>query len=151
NAVTQPIENLGRTSNKTVTASFWACVASGTLRLGVSVDQYFGTGGSPSPQVFGVGQAVTLTTTWQRFSLTFAVPSIVGKTRGTNGDESTWLNFWFSSGANNATNAGNIGVQSGIAFVYGVQLEIGTVATPLEKLDPRLDLANCQRFYVATA
>jgi hypothetical protein len=28
-----------------------------------------------------------------------------------------------------------------------VQLEIGSVATPLEKPDPRYDLANCQRFF----
>jgi hypothetical protein len=31
--------------------------------------------------------------------------------------------------------------------LWGIQLEIGSVATPLEKLDPRYDLANCQRFY----
>jgi hypothetical protein len=28
-----------------------------------------------------------------------------------------------------------------------VQLEIGSAATPLEKPDPRYDLANCQRFF----
>jgi hypothetical protein len=28
-----------------------------------------------------------------------------------------------------------------------VQFELGSVATPLEKPDPRYDLANCQRFY----
>jgi hypothetical protein len=28
-----------------------------------------------------------------------------------------------------------------------VQLEIGSVATPLEKPDPQQDLAKCQRFY----
>jgi hypothetical protein len=45
------------------------------------------------------------------------------------------------------TRAGNIGVQSGTINLWGVQLEIGSVATPLEKPDPRYDLANCQRFY----
>jgi hypothetical protein len=31
--------------------------------------------------------------------------------------------------------------------IWGVQLEIGSVATPLEKPDPQQDLAKCQRFY----
>ena len=38
-------------------------------------------------------------------------------------------------------------MQSGNINVWGVQLEIGSVATPLEKPDPQVDLANCQRFY----
>jgi hypothetical protein len=55
--------------------------------------------------------------------------------------------LWYSSGATNSTNAGNIGVQSGTVLLWGVQLEIGSVATPLEKPDPQQDLAKCQRFY----
>ena len=47
-----------------------------------------------------------------------------------------------------ATRAGNIGVQSGTFGIWGVQLEIGSVATPLEKPGPRYDLSNCQRFFV---
>ena len=39
------------------------------------------------------------------------------------------------------------GVQSYTLGLWGVQLEIGSVATPLEKPDPRYDLSNCQRFY----
>jgi hypothetical protein len=38
-------------------------------------------------------------------------------------------------------------VQSTFIQLWGVQLEIGTVATPLEKPDPQQDLAKCQRFY----
>jgi hypothetical protein len=38
-------------------------------------------------------------------------------------------------------------VQSGTINLWGVQLEIGSVATPLEKPDPQQDLAKCQRFY----
>ena len=34
-----------------------------------------------------------------------------------------------------------------VGTLAGVQLEIGSVATPLEKPDPRYDLSNCQRFY----
>jgi hypothetical protein len=113
----------------------------------VSIDQNFGTGGSPSALVAGNGQAVTLSSTWTRYSLTFAIPSASGKTLGTNDDSSTQLNFWCSAGSNYATRSGNVGVQSnGIAF-WGMQLEIGSVATPLEKLDPQQDLTKCQRFF----
>ncbi len=148
--VLQMIENVLRLANKTITVSFWAAAASGTPKLGVSLDQSFGTGGSPSTKINGAGQSVTISTTYTRYSLTFALPSVSGKTLGTNGDHLTELNLWYSSGANNATRAGSIGVQSGTISLWGVQLEVGSVATPLEKPDPRYDLANCQRFYSGT-
>jgi hypothetical protein len=145
--IAQKIESIRRLAGKTVTVSFWAVCGSGTLNLGVSIDQFFGTGGSPSATVQGNGQSVTLSTTWTRYSLSFSVPSIQGKTLGTNNNDFTEVNFWYSSGTNNATRAGSIGVQSGVINLWGMQLEIGTPVTPLEKPDPRYDLSNCQRFY----
>ena len=143
------IENIRRLGGKTVTLSFYALASSAGLKLGANIGQQFGTGGSPSAAVYGNGQAVTLAagTAWARYSLTFTVPSASGKTLGTNGDHYTSLTFWFSSGATNNVQAGSIGVQSGTINIWGVQLEIGSVATPLEKPDPRYDLSNCQRFY----
>jgi len=143
----QRIENVRRLAGKTVTVSFWA-VGSAALKVGVSLTQNFGSGGSPSPSVDVNGQAVTVATTWARYSLTFAMPSSVGKTLGTTaGTDFTALNFWLSAGANSNTASGNVGVQSGSFTFWGVQLEIGSVATPLEKPDPQQDLAKCQRFY----
>lgn len=52
-----------------------------------------------------------------------------------------------SCGTTFSANSGNIGVQSATNYIWGVQLEIGSVATPLEKPEPRYDLSNCQRFY----
>lgn len=145
----QRIENVRRLANKTVTLSFWARAVSGTPKLGLNILQYFGSGGSPSASVraLATGNAVTLSTTWTRYSTTIAVPSIVGKTLGSNNDHSTQLEFFFSSGANANAVAGNIGVQTATIQIWGVQLEVGSVATPLEKPDQRYDLANCQRFY----
>jgi hypothetical protein len=145
-AVVQFIEHVRRLAGKTVTVSFYAA-ASATFNLGVNLTQLFGTGGSPSATTAVAGQRVAVTTAWTRFSLTFTMPSATGKTVGTNGNDCTQLAFWFSSGATNAANAGNVGVQSGTIVLWGVQLEVGSVATPLEKPDPRYDLANCQRFY----
>jgi hypothetical protein len=146
NAVLQRIEGVRRLTGKSVTVSFYAS-ASATQKLGVSIDQHFGTGGSPSADVIGAGVAVQLTGTWARYSLTFTLPSVAGKILGTNGDDFTVLWFWYSSGATNATRAGNIGVQSGTVQIWGAQLEISSVATPLEKLDPADDLRHAQRFF----
>jgi hypothetical protein len=146
--IIQYIENVRRLSGKTVTVSFWA-TGNAALRLGVGLSQIFGTGGSPSPQVTVAGQSVAVTTTWQRFSVTLALPSSAGKTFGTANNDATGLLFWLSCAPTNpnAVNSGNVGVQSGTFFLWGVQLEIGTQATPLEKPDPQQDLAKCQRFY----
>jgi hypothetical protein len=148
-ALTQPIENVRRCAGKTVTVSFYALSVAG-LKLGVSLDQNYGTGGSPTAPVNGAGQAVTLTSSFVRYSLTFTVPSSAGATLGTNGDSHTSLWFWLTAGSALNTRSGGIGQQSGGFAFWGIQLEIGPTMTPLEKLDPRLDLANCQRFYLAT-
>jgi hypothetical protein len=150
NAITQKIERVRRLAGKTVTVSFWA-VGSTTLRLGVGFGQNFGTGGSPSAGVAINGQSVTISGTYARYSLTFALPSAAGKTLGTNNDDFTQLTIWFSGGSANNAATGNVGVQSGTINLWGVQLEIGSVATPLEKIDPGEDLRRCQRFFVSGA
>ena len=146
--VYQSIEGVRRLSGQTVTVSFFACVSAGTSKLGVSLDQIFGSGGSPSASVYGNGQTVTLSSTWARYSLAFAVPSVSGMTIGTTPNtDLTALNFWFSTGSDLAARSGNVGVQSNTTVIYGVQLELGATVTALEKPDPRTDLANAQRFF----
>ena len=151
--VVQKLEGVRQLSGKTITVSFWA-VGSAANKLGISFDQFFGTGGSPSASVTGNGTAVTLTTSWARYSVTLAVPSASGKTLGTNGDASSSLNIWASAGSTFAAASGGIGNQgSWFANLWGVQLEIGSVATPLDYGgSPQQQLAACQRFYqVGTA
>jgi hypothetical protein len=146
NFVTQRIEGVQRLGGKTVTVSFWSKATVAGVKVGVSLDQTFGIGGSPSADVYGNGTAITLTTTWTRYSVTFTLPSTVGKTIGTTSNGYTGLNFWYSAGSQ-GPRSGNIGTQSGTIQLWGVQLEIGTQATPLEKIDPGDDLRRCQRFY----
>jgi hypothetical protein len=147
----QHVEDVRRLAGKTIIVSFFAVAGAAGIRLGVSQDQNFGTGGAPSALVSGAGQAVTLTTGWARYALTFTLPSIAGRTLGTNSDNRTTLNIWYSSGTDTAVRAGNIGVQSGLVNLWGVQLEIAqpgqTQPTPLEKPDAQQELAKCQRFY----
>jgi hypothetical protein len=154
NNVVQRIENVRRLSGKTIVVSFYAWASANGLKLGINLVQNFGTGGSPSANVLALatGIATTLSTTWTRYSVAIAIPSVVGKTFGTTaGTDFTALQFWYSSGATNAANAGNIGVQSGTIAIWGVQLEIAapgqTAPSPLEKMDAQQTLAVCQRFY----
>ena len=148
NLVAQRIENVRRLAGKIVTVSFWAIASTGTPKLGINFLQFFGTGGSPSASVRAAnGFAVQPLGTFSRFSATFIIPSILGKTLGSNGDNYTALEFWFSSGATLNAASGNIGVQSGAIAIWGVQLEIGSVATQFEKIDSRLDVTNCSRYF----
>jgi hypothetical protein len=146
--VGERIEKIRRLSGKTATVSFYAAAASGSPQLAINAFERFGTGGSPSPDawVFATGFPVTLSTTWARYSVTFTIPSVSGKTFGTNGDDFFELDFIYTSTPGNPI-AGNIPAQSGTIQLWGVQLEVGSVATPLEKPEYRIDLANCQRFY----
>jgi len=76
------------------------------------------------------------------------VPTASGKTLGTNNNDSNVLQIFLSSGATNNAAAGNIGVQSGVMQIWGVQLEIGSVMTALDYGgSPQQQLAQCQRFY----
>lgn len=154
--VAQDIESVRRLSGKTVTLSFWARCTTGAANIGYNLFQVFGSGGSPSTAVVviagGVRQAIT--TTWARYvSAPIAVPSAVGKTFGTSaGTDMTIARFYLSAGSDEA-GIGNVPsmVQTGTFQIWGVQLEIGSTATQLEKRDAQQDLALCQRFYVASA
>jgi hypothetical protein len=138
--IQQRIETPRRLSGKTITVSFYAKAVSGAPKLGISLDQVWN-----GVATTGAGTAVTLGTVWARYTATITVPSGSGKVQAST--DYTQLNLWFSSGATNATRAGSVGVQSGTVQLWGVQLEVGTIATPLEKLDPQQDWAKCQRFY----
>ena len=148
----QKVEKILRVTGKTVILSFYAS-ASAPIKIGCNLYQYFGTGGTPSAGslVQATGVAFNLTTSFQRFSATFSIPSAQGKTLGTNGDDFLEVLIGYSAGANGSPSYGNIGVQSGTVYLWGVQLEVAnpgqTLPSPLEKLDPRMDLANSQRFY----
>lgn len=144
--IQQRVEGVSRLAGKTITVSFWAATTV-PKKLGVGISQNFGTGGSPSAQVDLTGVSVNITATWARYSVTFSMPGASGKTLGTSGNDFTELTFWYSAGTSFSARSGSVGVQSGTVNLWGVQLEIGSVATPLEKRDPADELALCQRFY----
>jgi hypothetical protein len=145
----QRIESVRTFAGQTATFSFWAKAASGTPKIAVELDQQFGTGGSPSSRVTTYGGQVTLSTSWARYSVTIAVPSIAGKTIGTSGSDYLALDLWVSAGTDFNARTGSLGIQTNTFSIWGVQAEAGSTATPFQTATGTIqgELAACQRYY----
>ena len=129
----QRIEDVRTFAGQTVTLSYWAKCASGTVVNDPTLVQTFGSGGST--EVTASTATATITTTWQRFTHTFTIPSIAGKTIGTNGYLNARIYRYLGSAAVTVD-------------IWGVQIERGTIATPFEQRPIGTELALCQRYYV---
>jgi hypothetical protein len=132
NVYQQYVENVRTFSGQTVTYSIWAKAATaGNYVMGIG--QNFGDSGSAFT---GAGsKTIAVTTSWQRFDLTLAMPSISGKTVGTNSK----LDVYVQATPNTTFTLD----------IWGIQLEAGAVATPFRRNAPSLqaELAACQRYY----
>jgi hypothetical protein len=150
NILGQRIEDVRTFANQTVTFSFWAKASSGTPSIGLEITQVFGSGGSPSAFVSTPLGSITTSTSWARYSKTVAVPSISGKTIGTDANSSyIEANFWLSAGSDHATRASSIGINNSTFQIWGVQVEESSVATAFQTATGTLqgELAACQRYY----
>ena len=143
----QRIEGVETFSGETATLSFYA-KADAAKNVAIELEQYFGTGGTPSSGVTGIGaQQVALTTAWQKFTLNFSVPSISGKSLGTDGNDFLGVKFWFDAGSSFDANTASLGQQSGTFDIAQVQLEKGSTATEFERRPIGLELSLCQRYF----
>lgn len=140
----QHIEYVGKTAGMQATYSFYA-KASSALNMSVEMAQNFGSGGSSQVSVIGV-QKFSLTTSWQKFTFTFDIPSISGKTIGSNSN-SLEFNFWLDAGSSHNARNDSLGHQSGTFDISLVQLERGDTASDFEFLDWTTQLDICKRYY----
>jgi len=148
--IVQKMEDVRTYAGQTVTISFWAKAASGTPKIALELTQSFGSGGSPSAAVNTYVGQVTTSTSWARYSATIAVPSISGKTIGTDTNSSALnLNFWLSSGSTYNSRNGTLGIQTNTFDIWGVQVEAGSTATAFQTASGTVqgELALCQRYY----
>jgi hypothetical protein len=143
----QRIEDVRTFAGQQVTVSFWA-KADAAKPISVELIQSFGSGGSPSASVETIGTTkTTLSTSWQKVTVTATVPSISGKTLGTNGNSWLQFNIWFDAGSDLNARTDSLGQQSGTFDIAQVQIEPGPVATPFEQRPIGTELALCQRYF----
>lgn len=139
--IQQRIEDVQSVPEGTVTVSFYAKGTNpnaGSITIGTK--QVFGTGGSPSSDVEVAGAAtLTLTSSWQRFNFQLTVASISGKTLGTNNDSYFQIQFTQADG-DTSTDAWTLDIT-------GIQLELGSTATPFEHRSFGDELLRCQRYF----
>jgi len=158
--ITQRIEgfniadlDFGTANAKTVTLSFWVR-SSLTGTFGGSVTN--SAGDRSYPFTYTISSA----NTWEQKTVTIA-----GETSGTwitNNGVGMQLRFgvgvgstfsgtagaWATSNFLSATGATSVvGTNGATFYITGVQLEIGTSATPFERRLYNQELANCQRYY----
>lgn len=126
------IENVRNFAGQTVTLSYWAKSASAQTLNEVQISQYFGSTGSAA--VATTLTAPAITTSWARYTHTFTMPSISGKTIS-GGNDGIFINI--KGAINNALD------------MWGFQLEAGNVATPFTTATGTIqgELAACQRYY----
>lgn len=133
----QKIEDVRIFAGQTAIVSFWA-KADTTRNVTVTLGQNFGSGGSGDVSATPTTtDTLALTTSWARYSVTYTVPSISGKTIGTG--SSLILSFIQAVAAGSTLD------------LWGVQAEYGSKATPFQLAgggDPQSELAMCQRYYV---
>jgi hypothetical protein len=145
---TQLIESVRTFAGQTITISFWAKASSGTPSVAVSIQQDFGSVGGSGGVQTAAGK-VAITTSWARYSVTVAVPSISGKTIGTSNDDHLGIRLWTSAGTDFNTATTSLGLQTATIDFWGVQVEAGSVATAFQTATGTLagELAACQRYY----
>jgi hypothetical protein len=144
--ITQPIESARTFAGQQVTVSFWI-KADAAKPISVEFVQFFGTGGSPSSQVTTIGTTkTTLSTSWQKITITASVPSIAGKTLGSNNNDFLQFAIWFDAGSNFNARTDTLGQQSGTFDIAQVQVEAGPVATPFERRPIGTELSLCYRY-----
>ncbi len=149
--VEHAIEGVRSYAGQTVTLLGWARRSSGSGNMAVEPIQYFGSGGSPSSVLYLSPQTVTLTGSWAAFAVTIAVPSISGKTLGTNNNDFLAISFWTSGGSDYNARTNSLGLQTIGVDLWGIHIKQGTHTVAAADLyrQPELgpELARCYRYY----
>jgi hypothetical protein len=151
----QRIEDVGTLAGSTVTVSFYAQASLANLEIACSFRRFYGTGGSPSADeeilAYTARKTTSLSTTaFNRYSFSFVMPNIAGKTRGLAGNDSLILILWLDAGSTYNTQTGSLGNQSGTFYITGVQVEEGPGPSKFEERPRQVELALCQRYYEKT-
>jgi hypothetical protein len=147
--VRHAVEDVRSFAGETVTLSFWA-KADSNKNISIEFFQNFGSGGFPDPLVQEIGvQKFAITSSWQKITHTVSIPSIAGKTLGTNGNSYLAFLIWFDAGSSFNSRTDSLGHQSGTFDIAQVKLEEGSFATDFVLAGGNIEgeLSACQRYY----
>lgn len=132
NVLRQYIESVRTLAGKQATLSFYA-KASTPFTLSTVIAQFYGTGGSTDTYTSFINANVT--SSWQKFTINYTLPSISGKIIGSAGNDCIYLQFFLP-------------LNTVFTFdIAEVHLEEGPIATPFEQRPIGTELALCQRYY----
>jgi hypothetical protein len=147
--IAQHIESVSTLQGRSATFSCWLWVDSGTLNITqLGTGQNFGTGGSPSSTVntnFTVNW--TVTTTPQRFSALIPVPSISGKTLGSNNNDTLSVSINLPISTTFALNTTQWQIESCNSSASSSQTGNGGSPTPFEFRGAQVEAARVSRYY----
>ena len=128
----QRIEDVRFGSGEDITVSFYAKANSGGGSFTVGFSQQFGSGGSGATD--NVAGSFIPTSSWKKYSFTISLPSISGKTIGTN----NYLRLDIRFPSNTAVTLD----------ISKIQVERGRNATEFEHRSIGEELALCQRYFI---
>lgn len=150
----QAIEGVRSYAGQTVTVLGWARRSTGTGNMVVEGEQYFGAGGSPSATVAAISPTTVglgVTGTWTPFAAVITVPSVTGKTLGTDGRDRLNIAFWTSAGSSFNARTNSLGLQTIGVDLWGIHIRQGTwtaaATADYRPRDPGTELALCQRYF----
>ena len=145
--------DFGKATAKTITISFWVR-SSLTGTFGGSI------GNSAENRSYPFSYTISAANTWEQKTVTIAGDTtgtwLVTNGRGLNVRFSLGMGSTFTDTANAWTTKANVysatgatsvvGTNGATFYITGVQLEVGSTATPFERRLYNQELANCQRY-----
>ena len=125
-------QNITDFAGQTVTGSAWVYSSKSTVKFRLGTQN--ATGGTDVVQNVSVTAA-----TWTRITFSFSSYAAVTAWTSTPNASGGFLDIGFADSTALTT--------SDYLYITGVQLEVGTSATPFERRLYNQELANCQRYY----
>jgi hypothetical protein len=122
--IQQQIDGVRSLPAGTYTISFWARAGSGTPKISVDTEQIYGV-----PVTTTAWGSVTLSTSWQKYSLTTTIPSLAGNSILYDGQDHINIGIWYSAGSSWAGRPSGIGLQNNTFDIALIQLESGSTTT----------------------